>query len=690
MHASTTTSPAHGRWVFLALLAAVLLLALAQAVPARAAATYFDGGAVAADTATSLASDHTVYAFRFSNTTGGTYPIPDGTYCVKVRFTPNADGSPAGVDNRGFTWNGTMSAWIQEREDWTLFPTVTVTSGLITGGSAAGTSAWFYYKFGDTTKSGTYYLLVSLSSGASGTTRNANVIIPVTLLDQSASGAWVHDGAGTGQVNGKRAYVVDHAAPDDPIALQRTENNVCDDDGDGIVDNEQYGPVKAGGFHMAVPTGQALDAGLQSAIWPVSSTGFTITTADTDIALGASDQTAPTAPASPAVSPRDAGAVITWTAATDDTVVTAYRVYRWTDAPVGAGYTPMRVRVGTVTDTAFTDSSLANGTTYHYEVRAVDAATNVGPRSVTVDVTPDGTAPAPVTGLTAAAGDTHVQLGWTNPTDPDFAGVKVVRKVDSSPADPTDGVEVYDGSGTSYDNTGLTNGTHYFYAVFAYDTALNYATPATADATPAIETSLTLTATPAVVNWGQSWQLDGTLRTAADEAIPDAGVDLEQSIDGGATWTLAKALTATLGTSTYLDDVAAPQRKTQYRLVYAGDSAHAGSQSDVVTVTPRVKLGKPVVPSSVKKKTAFSVYGSLVPKQASGSKTVKIKCYLKKHGAWALTKTVTATNRNNGSASRYRVTFSLPSAGSWKLVASAAATAKFAATTSSAAFLKVK
>ena len=110
MHSTTTTATrTPRRLVFLTLLAALLLLALAQAVPVFAASVLFDGGPVAADTATMLANDHTVYALRFSNEVASVNPaIPDGTYYVKVRLTPNADGSPAGVDNRGFTWNGTV------------------------------------------------------------------------------------------------------------------------------------------------------------------------------------------------------------------------------------------------------------------------------------------------------------------------------------------------------------------------------------------------------------------------------------------------------------------------------------------------------------------------------------------------------------------------------------------------------
>ena len=77
----------------------------------------------------------------------------------------------------------------------------------------------------------------------------------------------------------------------------------------------------------------------------------------------------------------DAGTTISWTAATDDVGVAGYYVYRWTDAPAGAGYTPVPARVATVTTgTSYADTGLTNGTTYHYYVRAYDAATNVGPR----------------------------------------------------------------------------------------------------------------------------------------------------------------------------------------------------------------------------------------------------------------------------------------------------------------------
>ncbi len=133
-----------------------------------------------------------------------------------------------------------------------------------------------------------------------------------------------------------------------------------------------------------------------------------------------------------------------------------------------------------------------------------------------------------------------------------------------------------------------------------------------------------------------------------------------------------------------------PTRKTTYRLVFEGDAKHEDATSDTVTVAPKVKLGKPVAPSSVKREASSRPTATSLRGRVAGSHTVKIKCYLKKSGAWKLKKTVTATNKNYKSYSRYSAKFSLPSKGSWKLVAYAAATSKYAATTSGSEFLKVK
>ena len=133
-----------------------------------------------------------------------------------------------------------------------------------------------------------------------------------------------------------------------------------------------------------------------------------------------------------------------------------------------------------------------------------------------------------------------------------------------------------------------------------------------------------------------------------------------------------------------------PTRKTMYRLVFEGDASHAAATSLTVTVTPKVKLGKPHAPSSVKKGKQFTRLRRPHAQGTAGSHTVKIKCYQKKSGVWKLKKTVKTTNKDYESASRYSARFSLTARGSWKLVAFAAATSKYAATTSSPFYMKVK
>ena len=105
------------------------------------------------------------------------------------------------------------------------------------------------------------------------------------------------------------------------------------------------------------------------------------------------------------------------------------------------------------------------------------------------DVTP----PGDVTQFTAAPSDGQIALTWANPADGDFAGVKILRKEGSSPINPTDGMVVYDGPGTTHTDIGLTNGTVYYYAAFSYDEASNYSAGFLASATP-IEGSETETA----------------------------------------------------------------------------------------------------------------------------------------------------------------------------------------------------
>lgn len=95
----------------------------------------------------------------------------------------------------------------------------------------------------------------------------------------------------------------------------------------------------------------------------------------------------------------------------------------------------------------------------------------------------DQVPPANVSFFTATAGNKLIQLSWSNPSS-DFSGVTVVRKLGSAPTSITDGSVVYTGTGTSVNQSGLTNGTAYYYAAYSFDAAGNYSPGASANATP--------------------------------------------------------------------------------------------------------------------------------------------------------------------------------------------------------------
>ncbi len=160
----------------------------------------------------------------------------------------------------------------------------------------------------------------------------------------------------------------------------------------------------------------------------------------------------------------------------------------FSDAPAdpdgGAG--PQGVQVYDGADQMFTDTGLTNEVTYYYTAYTYDADNNWG-TGVEISATPvvDVVAPGNVTGMTAEPGDESVSLSWTNPGDSDFTGVRVMRATGAYPSSPTEGTQVYDGTGESTLDTGLTNGVAYFYTVFAYDEVPNYATGTQATATPA-------------------------------------------------------------------------------------------------------------------------------------------------------------------------------------------------------------
>jgi len=100
--------------------------------------------------------------------------------------------------------------------------------------------------------------------------------------------------------------------------------------------------------------------------------------AQTAALVNGSDTTAPTAPTGLKAVAGTTSVRLSWNAATDNTRVARYQVWRSRSSISGFG------QIGTTTGTTFTSGSLARRTTYWYKVRAVDTAGNIGRFGATV------------------------------------------------------------------------------------------------------------------------------------------------------------------------------------------------------------------------------------------------------------------------------------------------------------------
>lgn len=181
----------------------------------------------------------------------------------------------------------------------------------------------------------------------------------------------------------------------------------------------------------------------------------------------AQDTTPPTAPTGLTITSTTATQIsISWTASTDNVGVTQYGVERCQ----GAGCSAFALITWRST-TIFTNSSLAQGTSYSYRVRAIDAAGNLSAYS-NVATSTTGYAPTAPGDLAATAvSQSRVNLTWTAATDDvQVSGYKVERCEGTC----SYYVIIATTSFTSYSNSGLQAETSYQYRVRAYDAQGNY------------------------------------------------------------------------------------------------------------------------------------------------------------------------------------------------------------------------
>jgi fibronectin type 3 domain-containing protein len=140
---------------------------------------------------------------------------------------------------------------------------------------------------------------------------------------------------------------------------------------------------------------------------------------------------------------------------------TSYSVYR--SATAGGPYgTAIATGLGT---SAHTDNTVSTGSTYYYVVTASDASSESATsteKSIAVVI------PAPA-GLTRTQGDGVINLDWADSTSPIFASYSVYRSTTAGGPYSSIATSL---TTSAYSDSGLTNGSTYYYVVRALDNVI--------------------------------------------------------------------------------------------------------------------------------------------------------------------------------------------------------------------------
>jgi cellulose 1,4-beta-cellobiosidase len=131
--------------------------------------------------------------------------------------------------------------------------------------------------------------------------------------------------------------------------------------------------------------------------------------------------------------------------------------------------------------TSFTDTGLTNGLTYYYKVSAVNAG-GQSAASSEVSATPQVAPPAAPTNVMATASSGQVALNWS--ASPGATSYNIYRSTTPGAEGSTPyrtGI-----TATSFTDTGLSNGTTYYYKVSAVNAGGQSATSSEVSATPQV------------------------------------------------------------------------------------------------------------------------------------------------------------------------------------------------------------
>jgi hypothetical protein len=454
------------------------------------------------------------------------------------------------------------------------------------------------YKVESSTDSGSSWSTVVADTASASTAYTATSLTNGTEIDFRVSAI---NSVGTGSASSSTS-ATPRTTPGQPTALAGTPGN-------GEVSLSWTAPESTGGASISGYTVESSTDGGSNWSTSIADTGTSSTSAVVDgLSNGtvatfrvsavnvagtgsasdvetATPRTTPGQPTSLAATEGNTQVELSWSAPTSDggSAVTGYKVQQSTNS--GLAWSTVVADTGS-TSTSYTVSSLANGATYSFRITAVNAA-GTGSASSNVTATPSATSDAP-TGLSGTSGDRQVALAWTAPSESGGSAVTGYRVERSTDNGSTWSTVVADtgSTSTSYTVTGLTNGTSYAFRAAAVNAAGTGSTSATASVIPR-----TTPGRPTGVASGDGDAQSSLTWTApsSDGGAAITGYRVEQSADGGTTWSTVVAdseSTSTAYTVTGLTN------GTGYAFrVSAINAAGTGSSSSTTT-------GSPVAPTT--------------------------------------------------------------------------------------------
>ncbi len=351
-------------------------------------------------------------------------------------------------------------------------PTVTFT-GPTTGATATEVTLTLTAATDNTAESGGESVVIGLgtltATGLGGGASTADSLADFNITDPDAS-------APTLEISGVPKRITTRAAFTVTFTFSESVTDFVT--GDVTVTNGDKSSFTGSGSSYTVVVTPNADADVTVTVDADSATDGTNTGPTADVVATAVFG----APAAPTVTATAGNGQVTlsWTDPSDDTI-TGYEYQQreeggtwpnsWTDIANSASLTEYAV------------TSLTNGTTYEFRVRAV-SGTVTSPASSVVTATPlAATAPGPPRDLRAAPGSGQVVLNWRVPGT--NAGAITKYQVRQGTGDPVVWGAWADITGTtSHTVAGLTNGTEYSFQVRAVATAVLGAASDTVEATP--------------------------------------------------------------------------------------------------------------------------------------------------------------------------------------------------------------